>query len=95
MTDIMINLCLDANVYLNFYHYSDKDLKNLEQLIDFIDEEDLNLLLTRQIIDEFNRNRDAKIKEALNIIKGYKLEFNAPKILNNYIEFSEIKKKHQ
>ncbi len=88
----MINLCLDANVYLNFYHYSDKDLKSLEKLIDLIDDEDLNLLLTRQIIDEFNRNRDAKIKEALNIIKGYKLEFNAPKILNNYNEFSEIKK---
>lgn len=88
----MINLCLDANVYLSFYYYSDVDLTSLEKLIKLIESEKLKLILTKQVIDEYNRNRETKIKEALNLIKDSKLEFNAPKILNNYSEFSDIRK---
>lgn len=88
----MINLCLDANVYLSFYYYSDIDLTSLEELIKLIESGELKLNLTKQVIDEYNRNRETKIKEALNLINDSKLEFNAPKILNNYSEFSDIRK---
>ncbi len=88
----MINLCLDANVYLYFYNYPLSDLKNLEKMLDFIDSGNLNLILTKQIVNEYNRNRESVIQEILNSTSNSKLEFSAPKILDNYHEYKEIKR---
>jgi hypothetical protein len=87
----MLNLCLDANVYLYFYNYTVSDLKNLEKMLEFIDTGNLNLILTKQIVNEYNRNREKVLYETLNSTINSKLEFNAPKILDYYQDYKEIK----
>lgn len=70
----MLILCLDANVYLSFYHFSDNDLENLEKIIGLIDAGELKILLPKQIENEYYRNRENKIKDAIQKIKESKID---------------------
>jgi hypothetical protein len=87
----MINLCLDTNVYLSFYHFSDNDLQKLEEIITLIENEDLNIILPEQIKNEFIRNRESKILDALKTVKEVKIDSRLPRILDSYPERNELK----
>ncbi len=56
---------IDTNVYLSFYHFNNDDLGKLQALVDFRDTNQLNILRNQQLRDEFNRNRENKINDAL------------------------------
>lgn len=62
-----MNLFIDTNVYLTFFHYSDDDLEELSKLIVAIKNKKITLYVTQQVIQEFNRNREEKIAEALKL----------------------------
>jgi len=87
----MINLCLDTNVYLSFYHFSDNDLQKLEEILTLIKEWDLKIILPEQIKNEFIRNREVKIGDALKKIKDIKIDSSLPRILDAYPEKQELK----
>lgn len=87
----MINLCLDTNVYLSFYHFSNNDLQKLEEILNLIENDELNVILPEQIKNEFTRNRETKISDALRVIKELKIDFKLPRILDSYEEKKELK----
>jgi predicted nucleic acid-binding protein len=58
------HLFIDTNVLLNFYHFADDGLEQLEQLIGMISNEGICVHLPQQVINELARNREAKLKAA-------------------------------
>lgn len=67
-----MNLFIDTNIYLTFFHFSSDDLEELKKLIVVIKEGQINLILPDQVIDEFKRNREVKIADALKDLKSKK-----------------------
>jgi hypothetical protein len=79
-------LFLDTNTYLSFYHFSSDDLEELLKLAVLLSQKKLALYLPQQIIDEFRRNRESKIADALRRFKDERLsEF--PQMCKDYPEY--------
>jgi PIN domain len=68
-----MNLFIDTNIYLTFYHYSSDDLEELKKLAVAIKSGEITLYSTQQIQDEFKRNRESKIADALKRFNEQKL----------------------
>jgi hypothetical protein len=60
-------LFIDTNVYLSFYHFNNDDLGKLQALVDFRDAGKISIIVNQQLRDEFNRNRESKINDALSM----------------------------
>lgn len=84
-------LFIDTNVYLKFYHYSNEELEELKKLIFLIEDKQINLLIPRQVLNEFNRNRELKIADALKTFKEEKLNSSFPIFMKEYSEYEVIK----
>ena len=84
----MINVFLDTNIYLNFYRFSNEDLKKLENLIALIEKtEEIKLYTTDQVNIEFYRNREAVVNEILDRIdKIWSWWLNLPSFSKKYSE---------
>ena len=83
-----LNLFIDTNVLLGFYRFTEDDLDKLSQLEDLIVKtKDVKLFVTEQQIDEFNRNRDVVIAQAL---KEVKAEFVLPKLFSGHPKYRDI-----
>lgn len=87
-----MNLFIDTNVYLNFYHFSNDDLEELRKILVAIKNKDIKLYLTDQVIFEFKRNRENKIADALKKFAEQKLPNQFPQLLKNYPEYLEMRK---
>lgn len=88
----MKNLYIDTNIYLTFFHYSSNDLEELRKLINLIEKKEIKLFLPEQTENEFIRNRDSKIADALKNFKEDKLNNNFPQFCKDYSEYTELKK---
>lgn len=86
-----MNLFVDANIFLDFYHFSNDDLEELEKLIDLISSGEITLIITSQVSDEVKRNRDNKISDAYKKFKDTKIKINLPQICKTYSEYLQIK----
>jgi PIN domain len=84
-------LFIDTNVYLSFYHYSNDDLDELHKLSALVERNEIQLLLPRQIIDEFWRNHEFKLQEAISKFKSSKLDNQFPQICKSYDEYEQMK----
>jgi predicted nucleic acid-binding protein len=82
-----MNLFIDTNVFLSFYHLSSDDLEELRKLVVLIDQDKVKLLLPVQVIDEFRRNRDSKITDAIRRFTEEKLNRQFPQICKEYEEY--------
>ncbi len=87
-----MNLFIDTNIYLNFYHYTSEDLEELKKLAVAIENREIKLYSTEQVIDEFKRNRESKIADALKKFHDQKLNTKFPQICKEYEEFKSLKK---
>lgn len=87
-----IHLFIDTNVYLKFYHYSNDDLEELNKLQVLLDNDKLELYLPEQVINEFNRNRDTKLADALKTFNSLKLSNQFPQFCKEYKEYENLKK---
>ncbi|WP_336127892.1 PIN domain-containing protein [Mesoflavibacter sp. CH_XMU1422-2] len=87
-----IHLFIDTNVYLKFYHFSNDDLEELNKLMVLMDNDQLELHLPQQIVDEFNRNRDTKLADALKTFNQSKLNTQFPQFCKGYKEYETLKK---
>jgi predicted nucleic acid-binding protein len=90
-TVLHMYLFVDANIFLDFYHFSNDDLDELKKLVDVITNKEITLVVTSQILDEVKRNRDGKIADAYKKFKDSKIELNLPQICKGYPEFIQIK----
>lgn len=87
-----IHLFIDTNVYLKFYHFSNDDLEELNKLHVLLDNDKLELYLPEQVSNEFHRNRDTKLADALKTFNTSKLEFQFPQFCKEYEEYEKLKK---
>lgn len=87
-----MKIFIDTNVYLKFYHYSNDELEELRKLIVLIEQEEILLYVPNQVLNEFTRNREVKIADALKTFKGDKLNNSFPIFLKEYPEHELMKK---
>ncbi len=80
------SLYLDANIYLSFYHLSNEDLEELEKLTLLTKSKEITLYLPEQTKNEFYRNRDSKIADALKRFDENKLNNIFPQITKDYVD---------
>lgn len=86
-----MNLFVDSNIFLDFYHFSVDDLDELRKLSKLIEEKEVKLYTTRQIINEIKRNRDNKVSDAVKRFRESKCEMRLPQICKTYPEYKTIK----
>ncbi|PAP91405.1 PIN domain-containing protein [Mesorhizobium wenxiniae] len=86
-----INLFIDTNVLLSFYHLTDEDIKELHKLVDALKDGTVILWTTSQLRDEFARNREIKIKDALKDFYQPNWRGKPPAFVREYDEFKQLK----
>jgi predicted nucleic acid-binding protein len=88
----MTKLFVDTNAFLGFYAYSSDDLAQLNKLVDEMKAGKIELLLTDQVINEFNRNRESKIAETLRSFTEKAEIDKFPRLVQHYDEYLELAK---
>lgn len=86
-----MHLFIDTNVFLSFYHLTSDDLEELRKLAVLIEQKQVTLLLPDQIIDEFRRNRETKIADAIKGLREQRLNLQFPQICKDYPEYAELR----
>lgn len=87
-----MNLFIDTNVFLTFYHYSSDDLEELKKLSAMLQLGKLKVFLPEQVQIEFRRNRANKIADALLHLREQSLNLQFPQISKDYVEYEELRK---
>jgi hypothetical protein len=86
-------LYIDSNVFLTFYSLTNQDLTELNKLSSLVESEELRLLLPEQTKNEFFRNREGNIAEALKKFLENNLNNVYPNICKDYTdEYTAMKK---
>lgn len=88
---VPIHVFIDTNVFLSFFAFTKDDLQQLKKLIAAIDNENLIVYLPDQVIDEFDRNREKKISEALSQFKSVGPQA-LPRMLADFNEANDYQK---
>ena len=88
----MTHLYLDTNSYLTFYHLTSDDLDELKKISVLIDTtSEITLHLPEQTNDEFSRNRETKIADALKKLREEKLNNLFPQICKGFPEYNTMR----
>lgn len=85
-----MNLFIDTNIFLTFYHYSKADLEELEKLAYIIESNEITLYLPNQVRDEFYRNRDSIIYKSIKHLSEQKISGQYPQIAKSFSEFTRL-----
>ena len=83
----MYYLFIDTNIWLSLFHLSENDWEQFSTLENVLSDE-IKLLIPKQVVDEFYRNRDSKIADALSKFKLIKLQ--TPNIIKQHEEYDEL-----
>jgi len=86
-----MNLFIDTNIFLSFYHLTSDDLEELRKLAVLIEEKRVKLYLTDQVLSEFRRNRENKIADALRGLKNQRLSLQFPQMCKDYPEYPVLR----
>jgi len=86
-----MNLFIDTNVFLSFYHLTSDDLEELRKLTVLIEKRIITLFLPDQVVDEFRRNREVKIADAIKRLKEQKLNLQFPQLCKDYDEYPKLR----
>jgi predicted nucleic acid-binding protein len=87
-----MHVFIDTNVFLDFFAFSKDDLVQLQKLVDSIRDGSLKLYLPREVIDEFDRNREKCIKETLDQLSNGKGPKDLPHLAYGYPQSTEFEK---
>jgi predicted nucleic acid-binding protein len=87
----MINLFIDTNIFLSFYHLTNEDLEELKKLVALIDTGQIHLMLPKQVKSEFIRNRGAKIADAMKKLQEAKFNISFPLFAKDYPDYDELR----
>lgn len=86
-----LNLFIDTNILLSFYHFSREDLDELKKLVALVETRHVALFITPHLVDEYKRNRDAKIMDGLNGLIDPKLPKEFPQICTSYDDYAHVR----
>ena len=87
----MKHLFIDTNIYLTFYQFSSDALEELKKLLVAVNNKRIKLYITKQVINEFRRRREATIANALKIFSSQKLPDQFPQICKAYAEYDTLR----
>jgi len=88
--DVVLHVFIDTNVFLSFFAFTGDDLVQLKQLVGSIKSGALKLYLTRQVVDEFARNREKIIKESIGGVVKTPLSKGLPRLMLDYPASTEF-----
>jgi predicted nucleic acid-binding protein len=86
-----MQLFIDTNILLSFYSLNQDDLDELNKLIEAIDKQQITLLLTDQIVYEFNRNREQRIDGAIKSLRNQTFNSQFPQLCEDYPEIDRVR----
>lgn len=86
-----MNVFIDANIFLAFYHFTSDDLEELKKLGVLLQNRRVRLFLPEQVIQEFRRNREAKIADALRKFREQRLNLQFPQFCKDYEEYERLR----
>lgn len=86
-----MHVFIDTNILLNFFHFSNDDLDALKNVFSAHEHGSVSVYLTDQVRDEFYRNRESKINDALRRFKNARFTAQIPHFMKEYQEYEEIK----
>jgi predicted nucleic acid-binding protein len=87
-----MNLFIDTNVLLSFYHFTSDDLEELRKLAVLVRQGEVRLLLPEQVVNEVRRNRANKIADALKRLRGQQLRLQFPQLCKDYTEYEDMRR---
>jgi predicted nucleic acid-binding protein len=93
-----MQLFIDTNILLSFYSLNQDDLSELNKIIDAIEQQQITLLLTDQIINEFYRNREQRIDGAIKSFRTQTFNTQFPQLCEDYPEIDTLRealKRHE
>ncbi len=85
-----MNIFIDTNIYLTFYHFTNDDIEELKKIIVAIEGGKLKVYLPEQVVKEFKRNRENKITQALKILDEQKIPDRFPQLIKDYPEYRDL-----
>lgn len=88
-----MHVFIDTNILLNFFHFTKEDIDALSNVFASHEHGAATVHLTEQVCDEFLRNRENKIKDALKKFKDVKFAAQLPAFMKQYEEYDLIRKK--
>lgn len=87
----MLTLFIDTNVLLSFYHLTSEDIEELKKLVALVEKKEIDLIVPKQVENEFWRNRGAKIVDAMKKLREAKFNASFPAFSKDYDEYAEIR----
>lgn len=87
-----MHVFIDTNILLNFFHYSKDELDALNDVFGSHEHGSATVYLTEQVCNEFKRNREVRIKDALHKFENTKFVPQFPYFMKGYEEYTEIRK---
>jgi hypothetical protein len=85
-----MHIFVDTNVLLSFFHFTSEDLDSLNDIFVSHKKGAAVLHLTDQVCDEFRRNREAKISDALSKFKGAASAAQIPTFMRTLSDFEAL-----
>jgi hypothetical protein len=85
-----VHLFIDTNIWLSLYHFTHDDLEQLSKVVVLIDQRKLTLHQPSPVVDEFWRNRDSKISDALKKFKAAAALNEFPQMCKDYPQFGRL-----
>ena len=89
----MLNLFIDANIYLNFYKLNSHQLERISLLIELIKNGRVRLFITELLVDEVYRNREKVISKDKKLTKLMIDTYHNYKLDNGYSHYEIAKKR--
>ena len=87
-----MHVFIDTNVLLTFFHFTDEELDSLQNVFASHEHGAATVHLTGQIRDEFRRNRETRIKDALKRFTQTNYTVQLPSFMKAYDEYGAIRK---
>lgn len=87
-----MHVFIDTNILLNFFHFSKDELDALNDVFASHEHGAAKVHLTQQVCDEFKRNRENKIKDALKRFREIKFAAQLPSFMKAYEEYNTIRR---
>jgi predicted nucleic acid-binding protein len=88
-----MHVFIDTNILLNFFHFTKEEIDALSNVFASHELGAATVHLTEQVCDEFSRNRENKIKDALKKFKDVKFAAQLPAFMKQYEEYEQIRQK--
>ncbi len=86
-----MHVFVDTNILLSFYHYSSDELDALNDVFTDHEHGSATVYVTEQVKDEFVRNRDGKLKDALKKFNDSKFHPQFPSFMKGYEEYERLR----